>query len=96
MGQKIETIRILHIFYYLRNMLLLGFDIGSSSVKAALVDTDTGQTLGVTRYPETEMPISSPFPIMRNRIRATGGGLFAKPHGNCSRKQAHTRMISVV
>ena len=41
-------------------MLLLGFDIGSSSVKAALVDTGTGHVLGVTRYPETEMPISSP------------------------------------
>lgn len=42
-------------------MLLLGFDIGSSSVKAALVDTGTGHVLGVTRHPETEMPISSPL-----------------------------------
>ncbi len=36
-------------------MLLLGFDIGSSSVKAALVDADTGATLGAVHAPETEM-----------------------------------------
>jgi xylulokinase len=43
-------------------MLLLGFDIGSSSVKAALVDAGTSRVLGVARHPETEMPISAPHP----------------------------------
>lgn len=38
-------------------MYLLGYDIGSSSVKAALVQIETGQTVGVVQYPATEMPI---------------------------------------
>lgn len=40
-------------------MYLLGFDIGSSSVKAALVKADTGETVSLVQYPETEMPIMS-------------------------------------
>lgn len=43
-------------------MLLLGFDIGSSSVKAALVDAGSGKTLGVAQYPEQEMLIAAPRP----------------------------------
>lgn len=43
-------------------MYLLGYDIGSSSVKAALVEASTGATLGVVQHPEQEMPISSPEP----------------------------------
>lgn len=38
-------------------MYLLGYDIGSSSVKAALVDAQTLETLGTVHYPETEMDI---------------------------------------
>ncbi|QEC53695.1 xylulokinase [Anseongella ginsenosidimutans] len=41
---------------------LLGFDIGSSSIKAALVDAETGKTAAHAFSPETEMPISSPRP----------------------------------
>jgi len=33
----------------------IGYDIGSSSIKAALVDTDTGKTIKITQYPKTEM-----------------------------------------
>jgi len=36
-------------------MYLLGYDIGSSSIKAALVDVNTGQTLAVVQSPESEM-----------------------------------------
>lgn len=36
-------------------MYLLGYDIGSSSIKAALVDAQTGQQLAVTQSPETEL-----------------------------------------
>ena len=38
---------------------LLGFDIGSSSVKAALVDAETKEIIGVTQYPQTEMDVIS-------------------------------------
>lgn len=43
-------------------MYLLGFDIGSSSVKAALVDAGNGKILGVAHHPEEEMLIRSPQP----------------------------------
>lgn len=43
-------------------MFLLGLDIGSSSIKAALVDARTGATLGTTQAPDTEMAIHAPQP----------------------------------
>lgn len=43
-------------------MYLLGYDIGSSSIKAALVEAETGRTVGVAHYPETEMDIQAPQP----------------------------------
>lgn len=36
---------------------LLGFDVGSSSVKASLVDADTGKCVATAFYPENEAPI---------------------------------------
>ncbi len=42
--------------------LLLGFDVGSSSVKAALLDADSGKTLASATSPEKELPISAPRP----------------------------------
>ncbi len=39
--------------------MLLGFDIGSSSVKAALVEVATGKCVAATFYPKTEMEIVS-------------------------------------
>ena len=41
---------------------LLGYDIGSSSVKAALVDTRDGRCISGAFYPGSEAPISSPQP----------------------------------
>lgn len=40
--------------------LLLGLDIGSSSVKASLLDADTGKSIVSKAFPEEEMPINSP------------------------------------
>lgn len=39
--------------------LLLGFDIGSSSVKASLVDADSGSCVASAFYPKTEAPIKA-------------------------------------
>ena len=38
---------------------LLGFDVGSSSVKASLVDVDNGQMVATAFYPEKEAPIKA-------------------------------------
>ena len=43
-------------------MYLLGYDIGSSSIKAALVRIADGTTVAVEQYPETEMPIIAQQP----------------------------------
>lgn len=40
--------------------MLLGLDIGSSSVKAALIDAQTGKMIAMATAPEQEMLISSP------------------------------------
>ncbi|TRX61205.1 carbohydrate kinase [Fulvivirga sp. M361] len=41
-------------------MFYLGYDIGSSSVKAALIDADKNEMLSIVNYPKQEMPIDSP------------------------------------
>ena len=38
-------------------MYLLGYDIGTSSVKASLVDAQSGQTIASAQYPDAEAPI---------------------------------------
>ncbi len=43
-------------------MYLLGFDLGSSSVKGALVDATTGAIRCALHHPETEMTIDAPQP----------------------------------
>ena len=40
-------------------MYLLGFDIGSSSVKVALVEADSGKSIASDFYPKNEAPISA-------------------------------------
>ena len=44
---------------------LLGFDVGSSSVKASLVDMESGQCAASAFYPESEAPIKA--------VKAAGG-----------------------
>lgn len=41
---------------------LLGIDVGSSSVKASLMDAETGRCAGSAFYPKTEMKINAPQP----------------------------------
>ncbi len=41
---------------------LLGFDIGSSSIKACLLNTDTGQPVAAATSPDKEISIHSPHP----------------------------------
>lgn len=43
-------------------MKLLGIDLGSSSLKVAVVDSESGFCLGSAQYPKTEMEIQSPQP----------------------------------
>jgi xylulokinase len=43
-------------------MLSVGYDIGSSSVKGAVIDVETGATLASSHFPREEMPIQSPMP----------------------------------
>ena len=43
-------------------MIVLGIDLGSSSVKASLLETDTGHILGSGQHPDSEMKIDAPRP----------------------------------
>ncbi len=43
-------------------MYLIGYDIGSSSIKAALVDIQTGKSVDVVQQPSLEMEINAPQP----------------------------------
>lgn len=44
------------------NQLLLGLDIGSSSIKASLVDAETGKTIAAAQSPSEEMPMLAVYP----------------------------------
>ena len=44
----------------MKQNLLLGFDIGSSSIKASLIDADSGELIASAMSPEQEMKIDSP------------------------------------
>ena len=44
------------------HMLLLGIDLGTSSIKVAVVDPATQQTLATAQYPDTEAPIIARHP----------------------------------
>ncbi len=43
-------------------MYLIGYDIGSSSIKVALANIKTGEKIGVVQKPDSEMPIHAPKP----------------------------------
>lgn len=40
---------------------LLGYDIGSSSIKSSLIDSDNGQLMATATSPEQELPIYAPY-----------------------------------
>ena len=40
-------------------MIAIGFDIGSSFVKAALVEVETGKPIARARVPEVEIPMEA-------------------------------------
>jgi xylulokinase len=46
----------------MKQKLLLGYDIGSSSIKASVIDADTGVSLASGISPEQEMKIDAPQP----------------------------------
>ena len=41
-------------------MFLIGYDVGSSSIKAALVEIDSNEVIDIAHFPEKEMAISAP------------------------------------
>jgi xylulokinase len=43
-------------------MYLLGLDIGSSSIKATILNAESGKSIASCFYPQQEMPISAPQP----------------------------------
>ena len=47
------------LFEFDCTVLLIGYDIGSSSIKAAIFDASKNHTVGVTNYPESEMDMIS-------------------------------------
>jgi xylulokinase len=54
-------------------MLLLGLDIGTSSIKASVVDANTQQIIATAQYPETESEIIALEMGCMNRILKCGG-----------------------
>mgnify|MGYP000420559519 CR=1 FL=1 len=54
-------------------MYLLGYDIGSSSVKASLVNAETGKCVSSAFFPKTEAAIMAARPGGLSRIRKIGG-----------------------
>ncbi|HET6450926.1 MAG TPA: FGGY family carbohydrate kinase [Spirochaetia bacterium] len=50
---------------------LLGFDVGSSSIKASLIESATGRTVGEATSPKTELPIAAPRPGWAEQDPAT-------------------------
>lgn len=75
-------------------MYLLGLDIGSSSIKAALVSAETGQCVGSATSPSTELPMISVQPGWAEQHPDT----WWEHIGNCIKmlKAAHGAEMSQV
>src|SRR4026208_1107652 len=43
-------------------MLLLGIDLGTSSIKVSVIDAETRTAIASAQYPETEVDIIAPHP----------------------------------
>jgi predicted NBD/HSP70 family sugar kinase len=57
----------------------IGFDIGSSSVKVALVESATGKKISVLHEPKNEMDILQQIRTGQNKILSYGGGICVRP-----------------
>src|SRR5690625_1033778 len=66
-------------------MYFLGFDIGSSSVKAALVRADTKEVIRVVSAPSMEMPMDAP----QKGFAEQDPGMWWKYVCECSRELMH-------
>ena len=75
-------------------MFYIGFDLGSSSVKAALIDSSTGKTIGVSQYPDQEMKIIAKQMDGPNKILNYGGITVVKSRKNYLRKPVFHRKVS--
>ena len=69
-------------------MYLIGYDIGSSSVKACLIDAVTGQMIASDFFPKTEMPISARHPGWAEQDPEMWWNNLKKAH-NSVMQQAH-------
>lgn len=56
-------------------MFLIGYDIGSSSIKATLLEAETGKVLAAATSPKTEMEMIAVNPDGRNNRRNFGGSM---------------------
>ena len=61
---------------------LLGFDVGSSSVKASLTDVDNGEIAASAFFPEHEAPIMAVTNSSAKKFIDRGGRIPAPIHGN--------------
>ena len=52
-----KRLKIDIFLFNMANRYLLGFDVGSSSVKASLVNADSGKCVATAFFPEKEAPI---------------------------------------
>lgn len=57
----------------MNNKYLLGLDVGSSSVKASLVNVETGAIAATAFYPEHEAPIMAKKQVGQSKILKCGG-----------------------
>ena len=57
----------------MNNRYLLGFDVGSSSVKASLVNADSGKCVASAFFPKTEAPIIAVKQDGQNKNPKCGG-----------------------
>jgi len=64
-------------------MLLLGIDLGSSSVKVSVIDGESGRALSSASYPPSEMEISAPRPGWAEQDPAVWWKNFTLALGAC-------------
>ncbi|MDZ7635108.1 MAG: FGGY family carbohydrate kinase [Bacteroidales bacterium] len=67
-------------------MLLLGIDLGSSSVKVSVVDGVTGRAISSASYPPSEMEISAPVPGWAEQDPEVWWKNFTLALGGCLKK----------